>query len=59
MNVFKNYINGEWVESAAGKTFPNINPANTDETIGLFQSSNADDVDRACSAAALSRGKRK
>ena len=55
MNVFKNYINGEWVESASGKTFPNINPANTDETIGLFQSSNADDVDRACSAAAAAR----
>ena len=55
MNVFKNYIKGEWVESASGKTFPNINPANTDETIGLFQSSNAADVDRACSAAAAAR----
>ena len=26
MNVFKNYINGEWVDSKSGKTFPNINP---------------------------------
>jgi acyl-CoA reductase-like NAD-dependent aldehyde dehydrogenase len=52
MNVFKNYINGEWTESKSGKTFPNINPANTEETVGLFQSSNADDVNDACAAAA-------
>src|SRR6185503_6337680 len=55
MNVFKNYINGEFVESKSGKTFPNVNPANTDETVGLFQSSNAEDVDQACSAAAAAR----
>ncbi len=55
MEVFKNYINGEWLDSKSGKTFPNINPANTDETIGLFQSSNADDVDQACRAAATAR----
>jgi acyl-CoA reductase-like NAD-dependent aldehyde dehydrogenase len=52
MKVFKNYINGEWTESKSGKSFPNINPANTDETVGLFQSSNADDVGDACAAAA-------
>ena len=52
MKVFKNYINGEWTESKSGKTFPNINPANTDETVGLFQSSTADDVNEACAAAA-------
>ena len=55
MQVFKNYINGEWPDSTSGKTFPNINPANTDETVGLFQSSNADDVDQACRAAAAVR----
>jgi acyl-CoA reductase-like NAD-dependent aldehyde dehydrogenase len=55
MNVFKNYINGEWVASRSGKTFPNINPANTDETVGLFQASNADDVTEACGAAAAAR----
>ena len=52
MKVFKNYVNGEWAESKSGKTFSNINPANTDETVGLFQSSNADDVSDACAAAA-------
>jgi len=51
MKVFKNHINGEWAESKSGKTFPNINPANTDETVGLFQASNADDVNDACAAA--------
>lgn len=55
MTVFKNYINGEWAESKSGKTFPNINPANTDETVGNFQASNADDVNAACAAAAAAQ----
>lgn len=55
MQVFKNYINGEWTESKSGKTFANINPANTDETVGLFQASNADDVNDACAAAAAAQ----
>ncbi|HZO99454.1 MAG TPA: aldehyde dehydrogenase family protein [Terriglobia bacterium] len=49
--VFRNYVGGEWVESASRRTFANINPANTDETIGLFQASGPDDVHRACEAA--------
>lgn len=55
MSVFKNYINGEWVDSKSGKTFPNINPANTEETVGLFQASVAEDVEDACRAAAAAR----
>jgi aldehyde dehydrogenase (NAD+) len=55
MKVFRNYINGEWTESRSGKTFPNINPANTDEIVGHFQASNADDVNAACAAAAASQ----
>jgi alpha-ketoglutaric semialdehyde dehydrogenase len=55
MTVFKNYINGEWVDSKSGNTFPNINPANTEETVGLFQASVADDVNDACRAAAGAR----
>ena len=27
--VFKNYINGEWVEARSGKAIENRNPANT------------------------------
>lgn len=47
-----NYINGQWVASKSGKTFENRNPANTDEIVGRFQDSNADDVAMAVEAAA-------
>lgn len=50
--VYKNYIGGEWVESQSGETFQNINPANIEEVVGVFQKSNAKDVDAAISAAA-------
>ncbi len=50
--VHKNYVDGEWVSSASGQTFENRNPANTDDLIGVFQQSNANDVDRAIAAAA-------
>ena len=49
--VYKNFINGEWVDSVSGKTFENRNPANKDEIIGLFQRSDAGDVNRAVEAA--------
>jgi acyl-CoA reductase-like NAD-dependent aldehyde dehydrogenase len=49
---YKNYIGGEWVASSSGKTFENRNPADTDDLIGTFQDSNADDVERAVHAAA-------
>src|SRR2546427_3500818 len=49
--MFKNFINGEWVESRSGKAYENRNPANTDELIGLFVSSNSEDVDAAVEAA--------
>lgn len=49
--VCKNYINGEWVPSASGHTFDNVNPANTHELVGIFQKSNQQDVDHAIQAA--------
>jgi acyl-CoA reductase-like NAD-dependent aldehyde dehydrogenase len=49
--VYKNFINGEWVDSRSGNAYENRNPANTDELVGLFVSSNADDVDAAVDAA--------
>src|SRR5579875_1479940 len=51
--TFKNFIGGEWIESVAGETFENINPADTNDRIGVFQRSNADDVSRAVEAAKL------
>ena len=49
--IFKNFINGEWVESCSGKAYENRNPANTDELIGMFVSSKEEDVDLAAEAA--------
>src|SRR6202048_2892918 len=51
--IFKNFINGEWVESRSGKAYENRNPANTDELVGMFVSSNAEDVELAVDAANL------
>ncbi len=50
--AYKNFINGEWINSRSGQTFENRNPANTDELIGTFQKSNAEDVKAAVDAAA-------
>jgi aldehyde dehydrogenase (NAD+) len=51
-DTYRNYIGGEWVEAKSGKTFPNINPANTTEIVGHFQASGAEDAQAACDAAA-------
>jgi len=49
--VFKNFINGEWVESRTGRTFENRNPANKTEVVGLFQASDQRDVNDAVDSA--------
>jgi alpha-ketoglutaric semialdehyde dehydrogenase len=49
--VFKNFIDGEWVESASGETFENRNPADTRDLVGIFQKSNKEDVNAAVDAA--------
>jgi len=43
-------INGKWVDSASGKTFPTVNPS-TGEVITQVAESDAADVDKAVSAA--------
>src|SRR5437763_9645521 len=48
---YRNYINGEWITSAGGKTFENRNPADSEDLVGAFQDSNAKDVDAAVDAA--------
>ena len=50
--TFLNYIAGQWAECQSKKTFPNLNPANTGEVVGLFQASGVEDVRAACDAAA-------
>ena len=49
--VFKNFIDGEWVESSTGETFENGNPADTRDLVGIFQKSAKADVDAAVDAA--------
>src|SRR5690349_19609005 len=49
--VMKNFIGGEWIESTSGRAFENRNPANTDDLVGMFPSSTAEDVDVAVQAA--------
>tara|TARA_B100002003_G_C14141331_1_gene548811 strand:+ start:916 stop:2400 length:1485 start_codon:yes stop_codon:yes gene_type:complete len=48
---FKNYINGNWVDASSGKTFKNINPANTNDVVGFFPDSDKVDVDNGVKAA--------
>ncbi len=49
--VYKNFINGEWVEASSGKAYENRNPANSNELVGMFVSSSSEDVDAAVDAA--------
>ncbi|HEY0758640.1 MAG TPA: aldehyde dehydrogenase family protein [Acidisarcina sp.] len=51
MTVYKNLIAGEWVPSRSGKTFQNINPADSGDVVGEFQESSKHDVDDAVVAA--------
>jgi betaine-aldehyde dehydrogenase len=50
VRTYQNYVNGEWVASASGETFPVYDPS-TEEIIAQVASSNAADVDRAVKAA--------
>src|SRR5579871_2567312 len=49
--VFKNFIDGEWVDSSTGETFEDRNPADTRDVVGVFQKSAKADVDAAVDAA--------
>lgn len=48
---FKLYINGKWVESGSGETFPSDNPAKPSQILGTFQKATKDDVNAAVEAA--------
>ena len=50
--TFRNFIDGRWVDSRAGKSFENRNPADQADLIGLFQESTPDDAADALTAAA-------
>ena len=50
VRTYQMYINGEWVDSKSGKTFPVYDPS-TEEVIAQVPDANADDVNRAVAAA--------
>jgi betaine-aldehyde dehydrogenase len=50
MKRYRNYINGDWVESVSGKYFPVYDPS-TEEIIAEVPDSNEGDVNRAVDAA--------
>src|SRR5271169_873187 len=49
--TYKNFIDGEWVESATGQTFEDRNPADNRDLVAVFQKSGKADVDAAVEAA--------
>ena len=49
---YRNFINGEWVGTSSGKHVPNVNPANTDDIIGLAPQSTREEAKGAIQAAA-------
>jgi len=48
---FRLYIDGEWVKSSSGETFPSDNPAKPKQILGFFQKGNKEDLEKAVSAA--------
>ncbi|MGH9557425.1 MAG: aldehyde dehydrogenase family protein, partial [Terriglobales bacterium] len=49
--TYKNFIAGKWAEARTGKTYQNLNPADTRDVVGIFQRSSKEDVDAAVAAA--------
>jgi len=49
--IYKNFIDGEWVEASTGETFEDRNPADIRDVVGIFQKSGKADVDAAIDAA--------
>lgn len=50
-DTYKNYIGGNFEASSSKQTFSSINPANKEDTVGIFQASNEKDVTKAIAAA--------
>ena len=49
---YRNFIDGEWVESTSGDAIEDRNPADRSEVVGIFQRSGEEDVRGAIEAAA-------
>ncbi|HEX8098152.1 MAG TPA: aldehyde dehydrogenase family protein [Pyrinomonadaceae bacterium] len=51
MAIYRNFIGGEWAESASSKTVDNINPANTDDVLGTVRQATREEARRAVESA--------
>lgn len=51
MTIYRSFIDGEWLDSASGRTAPNINPANIDDVIGTIELASRDEARSAVEAA--------
>lgn len=51
MQTYQNFIGGEWVPAKSGKTFQNLNPADTRETVAQYPQSGQEDAVAAIAAA--------
>src|SRR5439155_13345296 len=49
--IYKNFIDGEWVETRTTETFEDLNPADIRQAVGIFQKSGQEDVGAAIDAA--------
>ena len=49
--TYMNYVGGQWVEAESGRTYTITNPASKGTVVGRFQTSGAEDGQRAASAA--------
>ena len=51
MTIYRSFVNGSWLDSASGRTAPNINPANINDLIGESQLCTRDEARSAVEAA--------
>src|SRR6185295_17987395 len=51
MDTYRNFINGQWIESASSKIVNNVNPANTDDIIGTVKQATREETRSAVESA--------
>src|ERR1041384_5411395 len=52
MKTYRNFINGQWLESTSDQTASNVNPANTDDVLGTVRLATREEARSAVEAAA-------
>ncbi|HKQ99783.1 MAG TPA: aldehyde dehydrogenase family protein [Pyrinomonadaceae bacterium] len=51
MGIYRNFINGQWLESVSSREATNINPANTDDVLGTIKQATREEARSAVEAA--------